>query len=144
MRSTFSLSGRGNEPQRALHFFHLCILNFTFPVLLIYSLPAATYFMYKRHFCGTDTGLVMVDGVNASRHLDLRPLLNAVVEKVSELPQPVSMDGCYSSGCFIKLILTVQHSRITFLSRIKLKLCSKSHSLHLNLQMYNDDNNPNV
>lgn len=77
MRSAFSSSGRGNEPQRALNFFHFSILNFTFPFALIYDLPAATYFRVQEAFRRTDTGLVAADGASASRHFDPRPLLNA-------------------------------------------------------------------
>ena len=46
MGFAFSSSRRGNEPPRALNFFHLGILNVTFPVLLIYDLPAATFHVW--------------------------------------------------------------------------------------------------
>lgn len=82
MGSAFSSSGKGNKPQRALNFFHLSILNFTFPFTLIYDLPAATYFREQETFRWTDTGLVAAYGASASRHFNLRPLLNAE-EKVS-------------------------------------------------------------
>lgn len=60
----------------------------------------------------------------------IRDLCWMLREKVSQLPQPVSMEGCKSSGHFIKLILTVKHSHIKLLSWMSLEVCSKIHKLH--------------